>query len=215
MSNAISMEPAMYRKIVLTSIALFLASLLQGCAGMADSMSQFAGLGVISQEKSTFDGATIISMSPTFLYSGQGMSANNIRLGARWNSKFPDQVVLIPSFSSSVARGGSAYANISGMEVNIGGEIQSFRTSGLTQHESSSYNPVSRDIYTKSEGAVVVTWDVLQKMMAATDCRVRIHSGSSYEDSIFSVERIPGGQSTVKFSLKEFILKVDAVRGAR
>ena len=205
----------MYRRITLFLAGIYVVSLLQGCASMADSMSQFAGLGVISQEKSTFDGATIISMSPTFLYSGQGMSASNVKLGARWNSKVPDQVALIPSYSSSVARGGSAYVNISGMEVNIDGEIKSFRTAGLTQHESSSYNPVSRDVYTKSEGTVVVPWDVLQKMMAATDCRIRIHTGSDYEDSIFSVERIPGGQSTVKFSLKEFISKVDAVRVAR
>ncbi len=201
----------MVKKIAVSAIVVA-ALALNGCAGMADAMSKAAGIGVVKEEKSTFDGATIVTMSPAFLYRGQGMSSNSINLGARWSSKSPDYVVFQPSLSSSISSGGSAYVNISKMEVNIDGEISSFETTGLTKHDSSGYNTVSKTIYTESKGSVIVPLAVLKKMMAATDCRIRIYSSDGYEDSLFHVERIPGGQSAAKFSFKEFVAKVEVAK---
>ena len=178
---------------------------------MADAMSEVANIGVVREEKSTFDGATVVTMSRAFLY-GEKMMGNSIGLAARWSNKSPDQVVLIPAHSSSISSGGQAYVNISMIEVNIGGEISKFDSRGPTMHDSSSYNTVSRTIYTESKGAVVVPWSYLQKMMAAPDCRIRIHTSAGYEDSIFSAERIPGGQGTAKLSLKEFISRAEAAK---
>ena len=204
----------MFKKITVLLAMIAVAFSLHGCAGMADAMSKAAGIGVVKEEKSTFDGATIVTMSPAFLYSGKGMSSNSINLGARWSSKFPDHVVFQPTHSSSISSDGRAYVNISKLEVNIDGEISSYDSAGLTKHDSSSYNTVSKTIYTESKGAVVLPFSVLQKMMAATDCRVRIYSSSGYEDSVFHVERIPGGQSAAKFSLKEFIARIESAKSA-
>src|SRR5688572_30821810 len=78
-------------------LASLLASMLvSGCADVADSMSQMSGIGVVEEERSTFDNANIVRMSPAFLYrEGAGiMSGVNTKLGAQWSSKQPDQVAL-------------------------------------------------------------------------------------------------------------------------
>lgn len=191
-----------------------LCALVSGCAGMADSMTQLAGIGVVEEEKSTFDGATIVKMSPAFLYrEGSGLGDGvNTKLGARWTSKAPDHVALILSYGSSVSSGGATYVNFSGMDVNIDGAISEYKTGGLTSHDSSGYNPVSRTIYTESQNTVVIPLSTLQKMMTAKDVRLRIHTSRGYEDAQFSIERSSGGQSTAIFHLREFMSRVQLQR---
>lgn len=88
--------------------------IISGCASMADVSSKMAGIGTISEEKSTFDNATIISMSPAFLYAEGEWLGVPVKLGARWSSNSPDYVALIMSYSSNT------YGSSSSLYTNFG-----------------------------------------------------------------------------------------------
>ena len=186
-------------------------ALLAGCAGMADTMSKVAGLGVVSQERSTFDNATVVNVTPAHLYA-EGSWGNMVRLGARWSSAVPDSVILILAYESNVSTGNAAYIGLNSLQVNIDGEISSYSAGPSTNLSSSGYNNVSKTIYTASKNSVVIPYATLQRMVAAKDCRLRIHTSKGYEDAQFSIERIPGGQPTAILSIKEFMAKVDPLR---
>lgn len=196
------------RKMLLMCL---LALVLTGCAGMADVSSKIGGIGTISEEKSTFDNATIVSMSPAFLYAEGEWLGLPVKLGARWSSNSRGYVALIMSYSSNTYGSSSnIYTNFSGLDVNIDGKITSYKTSGSTMHSDSGYNTVSRTIYTESKNSVIVPLTVLKAMLAAKDCRLRINTGDGYVDAQFSIERIPGGQGTAILPMREFVAKVES-----
>jgi hypothetical protein len=194
-------------------LILSFVSVLASCAGMADFSSKIAGIGQISEEKSTFDDSTTIRMSPAFLYREGAWLGVPIKLGAAWNNKSPETVALIMSYSSDVASsGGRSYTNFLGLDVNLNGDIQSYDVVGLTQHDSSGYNTVSQTIYTESKGTVVVPMSVLEQMLSTPDVRLRIRTQDGYQDAQFSIERIPGGQSTAILHLHKFVEKIKQVK---
>lgn len=195
-------------KFSIVLIAIFAVS---GCASMADGMSKVAGLGVVKQETSTFDNATIITASPTFLYA-KGSWGNSVKLGARWSSATPESVALILSHDSNTSGYGNAYIGLTGIDINVDGDISSHAAAGSTDLDSSGYNTVSKTIYTSSKNVVVIPYALLERMVAAQDTRIRIHTSKGYEDAQFSLERIPGGQGTAILSIKELMAKVAAVK---
>lgn len=191
-------------------LALIVLVPLAGCAGMADVTSRFAGLGVISEEVQSFDAATVVQMSPMFLYrEGQSMFGGvHTKMGARWNSKTPRFVGLVLSYSGDVSGYRPSYIGFDGLDINIDGVISEHKTSGQTGHDNSGYNSVSRTIYTKSENVVVVPLETLEKMLQAKDCRLRVHTSKGSEDVHFSVERMPGGQGTAIVPMRDFLASV-------
>lgn len=193
--------------IILTIFGILPA--LSGCAGLADSMNKMAGLGVVKEETSTFDGAKIISVSPNWLYeSKETWSANSVKLGARWSSASPDYVALVLSYDSSTSSG-STYLGLSGIDINIDGNKSSYKANKSTTLDSGSYNTVSNTIYTNSKNTIVIPLSVLNSMVNSNDCRIRIHTSKGYEDAIFSVERSDSGQGTALLSIKEFLKRVN------
>lgn len=183
---------------------------ISGCAGMADATSKMAGLGTVTQDTSTFDGATVVEVSPNWLYDPNGSWGNSVKLGARWSSNASQYAALILSYGSNVNGSKAAYIGLSGIDVNIDGDIKSFSTGKPTDLDSSAYNSVSQTIYTESTNTVVVPYSLLERMVAAKDCRLRIHTSKGYEDAQFSMERIPGGSGTAILSFRKFIEKVGA-----
>ena len=194
------------------SLVLVATITLSGCASMVDSMDKAAGLGVVTQERSTFDNATVVSVTPNSLYA-KGSWGNVVKLGASWSSASPEYVALIISYDSNTSGGGSVYLNLTGMDINIDGKISSHPAASGTSLDSSAYNTVSKTIYTSSKNSVVIPYALLESMISAKDCRLRIHTGKGYEDAEFSIERIPGGKGTAILSIKEFMVKVAAVKG--
>lgn len=192
-------------------LAVVVAISVSSCASMVDGMSKFAGLGVVKQETSAFDNATVITASPAFLYA-KGHGGNDVRLGARWSSATPDLVALVLAYNSNIAASGSAYTGLTGIDINIDGDVSSHRLGTPTAFNNSSYNTVSKTIYTSSTNAAVIPYALLKRMVAAQDCRIRIHTSQGYEDSQFSVPRIPGGQPTAILSIKELMAKVAVVK---
>jgi hypothetical protein len=191
---------------------LFAAAALIAISGCT-AMDKMAGLGVVSQHTSTFDNATVIEVSPNSLYDPGSAWGTPLQLGARWSSAAPDSVALVLAYNSSVSSGAPAYLGLSDLGINIDGTISSYSAGQPTDLSSSGYNTVSHTIYTSSKNAVVIPYSVLQRMVAAKDCRLRIHTSKGYQDINFSAEHIPGGKATAIVTIKEFMAKVDAVRG--
>jgi hypothetical protein len=177
---------------------------------MADMTSKMGGLGVVSEKVSTFDGATIVEVSPQFVHDPKhtGWGFNSYKLGARWNSNSPEYVALIMSYSSSADNVGSIYTSLTGIDVNLNGQKYSFEAGGATSHGNDGWNDLSKTIYTNSQNTVVVPLEFLQEMTVTEDCTIRIHSSDGYEDALFSMERRPGGQGLALMSIREFLSKV-------
>lgn len=203
------METTLNSKIVL---ALSVAFAISGCASMVDSMDKAAGLGVVKQETSSFDNATIVSASPTFLHAKDSWGSS-VKLGARWSSAAPGVVALVLAYDSDISAPSRAYLGLTGIDINVDGDISSHKASGSTALDSSDYNTVSKTIYTSSKNAVMIPYALLERMVAAKDCRVRIHTSKGYEDAEFSIERTRGGQGTAILAIKEMMAKVSAVKG--
>lgn len=194
---------------------LLLCSLvmLSGCAGMADSMDKMAGMGVISEEVSTFDNAKTIRVTPTWLYiNAEDWSPSPLKMGAQWVSTAPDHIGVIVQHSGSVGTttttGAPAYVSISALEINIDGDFKSFTAQSDTQLSSSGYNTVSRDIYTSSKNIIVIPLQTYEAMMAAKDCRVRIHTSKGLVEANFSITRGASGGQAAAGAMAPFLAKV-------
>jgi hypothetical protein len=191
---------------------LFAAAALVAISGCT-AMDKMAGLGVVNQHTSTFDNATVIEVSPNSLYDPGSAWGTPLQLGARWSSAAPDSVALVLAYNSNVSSGAPAYLGLSDLDINIDGAISSYSAGQSTDLSNSGYNTVSHTIYTSSKNAVVIPYSVLQRMVAAKDCRLRIHTSKGYQDIKFSTEHIPGGKATAIVTIKEFMAKVAAARG--
>jgi len=196
----------MIRKVLFIAASIIMIS---GCT----AMDKLAGLGVVTQHTSTFDNATVIEVSPNSLYDPGSAWGTPLQLGARWSSAAPNSVALILAYNSNVSSGTPAYLSLTGLDINIDGAISSYSAGQSTDLSSSAYNNVSNTIYTSSKNAVVIPYSVLQSMVAAKDCRLRIHTSKGYQDILFSTEHIPGGKEAAIVSIKEFMTKVAPVRG--
>jgi hypothetical protein len=219
--NVLPLPPTPGRAVVLpvqalwATFVLVAALTLSGCASMADASAKVAGLGIVTQEKSTFDNATIVEVSPNWLYDPNGSWGNGVKLGARWTSKAPELAALVLSYSSNTMGNNPVYVGLKGIDVNIDGSISTFSAGKPTNLDSGAYNTVSRTIYTQSENTVVLPYAILMQMVTAKDCRLRIHTSKGHEDALFSTERIPGGQGTAILSFREFVKKVDEIIASR
>ena len=121
----------------------FLLSLiLASCSGFHDVMSEASGLGVVSGNRSTFDGSESVTMSPAPLY-GQDFGGNALFLGAAWNAKDSDQVGILLEHQGNTSYG-STYLGIRGLDINIDGKVSSYSVGGGTDFNSGSYNTVSQ-----------------------------------------------------------------------
>lgn len=195
------------------NVWMFVASLvLVGCAGMADSVNRMAGIGVVSQDHSSFDGSHTVEVSPSWMYE-QGVGVKTVNLGARWTSAVPEYAVMVLQYKSSVGAysSGDAYTRITGIDVNVGGEINSFEAGRPTKLDSDAYNIISESISTTSTNQIVVPLSFLYEMVEAEDCRIRVHTSDGYEDSHFSIERQPGGQATAIVAYREFLKRVETL----
>lgn len=179
------------------------------------AMDKMAGMGVVSQHQSTFDHATVIEVSPNSLYDPGSAWGTHLQLGARWTSAAPDYVALTLAYNSSATSANPAYLGFSGVDISVDGEASSFSTGQATDLSSGDYNRVSHTVYTASRNDVVIPYSLLERMVAAKDCRLRISTSKGYQDALFSADHIPGGKATAITSIRDFMAKVDAARGGQ
>ncbi len=115
-------------------------------------------------------------------------------------------------YNSNVFNGSSVSLGYRATDINIDGMITSYKAQQLTNLSNSGYNTVSKTIYTSSKNTVVIPYEVLEKMVSAKNCRLRIHTTEGNQDIDFSAASIPGGKATAIVSIKEFMTKVAKVK---
>lgn len=198
-------------KKILACLALFS---LVGCTEFADTASKWVGMGVVKEEKNLFDGATVIEVTPTFLFtSPDKFAANEIRLGARWISSSPESIGLVFSYESSTMNiGRPAYVGVMGADLNIDGKISSFKATQQTSTNNSGYNSSTRSINTESRNTVTIPYSTFLKMIESKQVLIRVYTSKGFEDSDFTIERSAGGQGTPALSFKEFFKKVEPAK---
>ncbi|MFA0813414.1 hypothetical protein [Microbulbifer epialgicus] len=204
----------MVKKIrILFVVSMIFSGILSGCVGVVDMASLVGGFGVISEKVSTFDGATIVEVSPQFVHDPRHTwKFNTYKLGARWNSKSPEQVALIMSFTSSSDNVDFVYTELMGLDINLNGQQYSFVAENLFDYEREGWNSNLNTAYSEIQSSAIIPLKILKNMATATDCKIRIHSNDGYEDALFSMERRPGGQKLAVLSIREFLANVEKKR---
>lgn len=195
----------------LTNIAVLLASVaLTSCATMSDTADQLSGLGKIEDRVSEFDGARTISSQPTHLQPLSGsMTGPYYRLGASWTSKAPETIALVFMHSSSIGSG-NAYTNFKRVDINAGGQVTSFEMATATALDNSSYNSVSKTIYTQSTAFAVLPLDYARGVFSNPDCKMRIVSSDAAFDADCAADRTTAGQATGALRVREVLGKIPA-----
>lgn len=182
---------------------LFCVLSLSGCVSTLDNM---AGLGQITESNDTFNNSRVVEVSPTWLSGETDRDFASSKMGARWNSARPDSLQLIFKFDGSL-RDSTTYLTYTDLIVKIDGETRSFRFS-TTNHNSTDYNEVSRDIYTESTARVTVPMSFAKAMLEADDVRMRLEYYSTYEDVVFHREVAGTGHILAKAKIKELLTRI-------
>lgn len=131
---------------------LLAALLLAGCA----TVNQIVGLGVVSEEKSSFDGREIVRVSDNNLLGIGGPWAGfGISIGARWESGDPDIVNL------TLSQRANRFA------VNLDGEITRFQIGGY-------------------DDEVAIPLAYLGRMLTAAECKLQVVQGSDTSEADFT-----------------------------
>lgn len=170
--------------IASATIALLLAS----CA----SMNVFSGLGVVSSEKSGFDGRDQVQVTGNYVMPSPGSSDafGNILLGARWESSDPDNVALTLSALSGYDASQLLIA-VDSFSVNLDGQITRLTIT--------------------DKGLVKMPLSSLGKMLDAKTCRLQVVRGINTSEGDFTIAS-NGGAPTAKASFKQFYDKVLATK---
>ncbi|MGT1483500.1 hypothetical protein ACVPR2_23425, partial [Salmonella enterica subsp. enterica serovar Enteritidis] len=134
------------------------------------------------------------------------------QLGPIWSSAQQDQGGLILTNNAKRSNDSAAYLDFVVIDINGHAIISSYKAQQLTNLSNSGYNTVSKTIYTSSKNTVVIPYEVLEKMVSAKNCRLRIHTTEGNQDIDFSAASIPGVKATAIVSIKEFMTKVAKVK---
>lgn len=183
------------------------SAFLVGCAGA--HIDAMAGLGQLTERDHSFDGTHEISLTPARLPNGKGKSQSSIFLGAKWLSNDSKNVHLELSHRGGVGLiASNAYTGMRLVEIRANNKPLGEYKTTATQHSSSSYNTVTKTIYTKSTAYAEIPFPLFETMLTASDVRLRIHTGDGYVDSIFSVETGAVGTLYAKHYLSQLLLRV-------
>ena len=188
---------------ILFAIAVVLA--MTGCT----ALDQLSGRGVVTQHTSDFDNATIIEASPNNISDTDGMWTDSTALGASWSSAAPNNVTLTMALTGS----GSTvpFTGILAFFVNVDGKVQQYSVGqplGTTPDASGPHR-----LYASNE--IVIPYSVLQQMVAASDCRIRIQTSGGYRNFDFTRDHMAGGKPAAIRSIRDMMARVDAVRNQK
>tara|TARA_R110002072_G_C7708914_1_gene513844 strand:+ start:71 stop:655 length:585 start_codon:yes stop_codon:yes gene_type:complete len=179
-------------------ISVFLlVLLLAGCSSMPGMP------GYIEVTKSSFDGSTQLSMEPAFVFrSNDGFSGSDLQMSLLWRSAMNNNdVVLIAQVSGakSIARGDS-------LHFNIDGQIESLKSiDELTNinYEPGVYSAVYIPGQNISSKRYVVTKEFIDKILNASDVKVKLDLSQSFVEGIFTDTTT----SSAYGAFKEFVKK--------
>jgi hypothetical protein len=189
-------------KIVLV-IAVAMA--MAGCT----ALDQLSGRGVVTQHTSDFDNATVIEASPNNISDTDGMWTDSTALGASWSSASPDSATLTMALTTG---GGTVpFTGILAFYINIDGKILQYAPGQPANGTPGAAGP--NRLYGSNE--VVIPYTVLQQMVAANDCRIRVQTSGGYRNFDFTRDHMAGGKPAAIRSIRDMMARVDAVRSQK
>jgi len=179
---------------------------MSGCA----ALDQLTGRGVVTESTSGFDNATLIEASPNALANVDGTWTEPLELGARWSSATPDSVALVIGWAPGID-GTSMFPDTRAFFINIDGKISQYSAGQPAGRVASGGETAGSDrLYGINE--VVIPYSVLQQMVAARDCRIRLQTSRGYKDFDFTRAHASGGKPTAIIAITELMAKVAASR---
>lgn len=199
----------MFRKFFI----FYLYFVLLFFTGCANSMYKASGYGVVTEEVSSFDGQITFRSSPTWVYHidrSEYDTRYQFFLGAFWTDKVPEKAFLIltkPGSSNDFT--GPAYTSIHGVDINIDGKIQSFKTDTPTNFSNSPYSTYLKSIGTKSTNIIAIPYSYLKEMTQAKSCKLKINTSQGEEVQLFTTEKTVNGVDTAIVSIREMISRID------
>ena len=191
----------MHKGLNSLSLISLIFTTLSGCSMISDTLSRHQGIGKVTKDIPHFANATIIKMSPAPLHKKESRNSS-VELGGQWSSRFPDAIILMPSFSQPQQE--NRRTDIEEIDVTIDGDVSKFKVNRSTNLCRKGCHPLSNN-HRKSRNYIIIPFDYLEQMMNADDCQLRVYTANGHDDSHFSVERIPGGQGTAKRFMHKFI----------
>ena len=188
---------------ILFVIAAALA--MTGCT----ALDQMTGRGVVTQHTSDFDNATVIEASPNNIADTDGMWTDSTALGASWSSAAPNNATLTMALIGS--SGTVPFTGILAFYVNVDGKITQYSAGQPLNAASGTTGP--HRLYASNE--VVIPYSVLQQMVAASDCRIRIQTSGGYRNFDFTRDHMTGGKPAAIRSIRDMMARVDAIRSQK
>lgn len=197
-------------KISVGIIAVLL--FLSGCAGLSESAQRSVGVGTVESDKSSFDGATEITMQPAFVAPAEGGQAK-LKLGFNWRSTQPEYVGVLVRITSL-----TGYNAITGAALNLNGTIiQLEPAETFTQHESTALTNTTCNINTgctagltvnESDKLFIARLSVIESIPNATSAKLKVSGGRNYDVGDLLADSY--GNVDVRDSLPDFISKIEA-----
>ena len=132
-----------------------------------------------------FDGSTRVSVDPHGLSCGMSMVCP--LLGARWTSTRADDAVLQVEVINE-------YVAIEGVSVNIDGqivELEPLTGDALSRYSSNVETAGRAPLARRSSRDFLAPLELVQRMHAAGNVRVRVHTRDGSVDGVLSGERRP------------------------
>lgn len=190
-----------FRGLMLIIMAAYMVA---GCStAQIQAMDEAGGVGVLTDEKDQFDGMRRIRMSPAWL-SKTGDTGFNwtapYKIGAQWLQQAPDRVMLIVELAGEIE-------NISGIGINVAGNVTRYEIVGRTQFDVDTGN---RWIPTESIAYVDMPLNDLIDIVKANDVQMRMYLLSGeFSDADFGALKGTGGALTARYYLSnKFIPRV-------
>jgi len=174
------------------TVALVLAVGLAGCAGFNKAGRQAAGMGVVTDSKSSFSGTRWIRLSPAPVGGTTGMFSGCCSVGMSWTPKVPEGAILIADVSGIVA--------LDSVSLNLDGDIRKLEPVDRFTQFGSDHN---------SQKGYYVPWSMVERMQTAKEAKILITTLS--RGSVVGDFRATDGAMFIDF-LPEFIT---AVRNAK
>lgn len=170
------------------TVVLVLAVGLAGCAGFNKAGRQVAGMGIVTDNKSSFSGTRWIRLSPAPVGGTTGMFSGCCSVGMSWTPKVPDGAILIADVSGIVA--------LDSVSLNLDGDIRKLEPIDRFTQFGSDRN---------SQKGYYLPWSMVERMQTAKEAKILITTLS--RGSVVGDFRATDGAMFIDF-LPEFIAAV-------
>jgi hypothetical protein len=159
-----------------------------GCAGFNKAGRQAAGMGVVTDSKSSFSGTRWIRLSPAPVGGTTGMFSGCCSVGMSWTPQIPEGAILIADVSGIVA--------LDSVSLNLDGDIRKLEPADRFTQFGSDHN---------SQKGYYVPWPMVERIQTSKEAKILITTLS--RGSVVGDFRATDGAMFIDF-LPEFVMAV-------